>query len=683
MAWYDDPQALREEYEALNPIYDIETKPAQYVSELAICDAFECDVNQLYKRNIEIYGGGYQNGGYGYTMYYYNAFVQDQDESENNGRYALYINDDGVSVELSSYPGAGEKNHLVFGEQIFATWVDPGPGNPTLSTVEKFPTSIGNSSYPINFRFATNIPIFETLAEAQNYVQNNQGLENAINYNVAKYDPFKTQYFHYYNEHGNVNLVDGAVSPAGDTTNRSLVFKCNSTPTFYLNPNNFEMSLLVGNVLSSYSMAAPSYILDNVPETSWTDGLAYTGPFYGNLSDHVQKLKSVPDNGVYMYGRSLKTNIPIMANKQDAEEAMVSGDFSKAVNYTDIKQGNDYRKPDFGDDADDTPFGGGNLTSPFVVALAGNKSDIQRIADVLFDSTQSIVDALTAGLKFFGSNPLDFVLSIKAFPFSLSDVASTSPRYTVMFGSYAHQFSAAFNEIISLPSNKYINAGTFRLRPLYNGYRDFSPYMTLSMYAPYLGWQELDFKKYYDVNVNVRYYVDIYTGQAIVVMVDATKNVMIESFGPFQIATELPVTGANYSEWAQGQIRLATAGVTSLAQGATGGPVGAVFGGVGAADSLFEMTQKGTPANTKVTNGSYSCGINNYMPGCVMFRFEIHEMLEPANLTEVYGRPSHSSGLVKNFSGFLKCETAKINTAGMTDNEAQEIQSLLSSGIYL
>ena len=542
---------------------------------------------------------------------------------------------------------------------------------------------VGNSSYHGEFKVATNVPIFETLEEAQAYVTTNQGINNAINYEVAAYDPLKTSYWHYYNVHGNVILKDGAVTPTGTSANRSLRFKSNSTPTFVLNKNDFSMQLLTGEVISSYTLAAPANLLDNIPETSWLDGLQYTGPFYGNLSDHIQKFKEAPENGTYMYGQALRTNIPIYENRDKAEEAMITGDFSEAVNYGEIKGGNDYRKPDFGESADDTPFGGGNLTSPFVVALAGSKSDIQRIADVLFDGSQSMVDALEAGLKFFGSNPLDFVLGIKAFPFALTEIATTTTRSTVFFGSYAHQFASPFNEITGLPASKYINAGTFYLRPLYYGYRDFSPYTTLSMYAPYLGWVELDFKKYYDINVNVRYYVDIYSGQAVVVMINADKNVMIESFGPFEIATEMPITGANYSEWSQGQIRLAANGVTSLGMGALGGPVGAVSGGINAASNLFEMTQKGTPANTKVTKGSYSCGINNYMPGCVMFRFEIHEMLEPANLIGLYGKPSHTSGLVRNFSGFLKGETARINTAGMTDSEAQEVMSLLSSGIFV
>ena len=69
--------------------------------------------------------------------------------------------------------------------------------------------------------------------------------------------------------------------------------------------------------------------------------------------------------------------------------------------------------------------------------------------------------------------------------------------------------------------------------------------------------------------------------------------------------------------------------------------------------------------------------------GHVEFTFEIQEDCAPDNYGQLYGYPSMMSGSVGSFSGFLKCQSVKLNCANATEAERNEIKQLLMSGIYI
>ena len=71
------------------------------------------------------------------------------------------------------------------------------------------------------------------------------------------------------------------------------------------------------------------------------------------------------------------------------------------------------------------------------------------------------------------------------------------------------------------------------------------------------------------------------------------------------------------------------------------------------------------------------------MPQYVMFRFTVHDVIEPENLNSLYGKPSSYGGRLGNLSGFTKVDTIKMNTSGMSDNNITEVVNLVKEGIFL
>lgn len=539
---------------------------------------------------------------------------------------------------------------------------------------------------------STNIPVFESEALANDYLltQSEESalliLGRALNYKDEKFEPEKTKTWTYSAIHSNVDLLRGSITPDSEIGWRTLKIQSNTRPILYLNENNFLAEIITADILASVYVAGPESVIDNIPQSAWTEGeLAYNGPFYVPLDIHVQMLDSAPDDGSYVYPTFFRTDFEIFGSREDAEEALATGDHSKAF------PGSSVRTPvvKIGEEEEETIFGGGGFMSPFFTILSGSKTDIHRLADFLFTDDQSLWEDIKKGLEMYGSNPIDYIIDLKVFPFDVSRVVNESTRYDIYFGSYLKHFETPFNEVINM-AHKYIDAGSFYMYPIQYSYLDFEPYTTLSAYFPYHGWEQLDMKKYYQKNVNVRYYVDILTGQALIVTL--CNGVLTDQFGPFEIGTELPLTGANFSQWAQGQVRLLTQSASSIIGGISGGITSGNVAGfaasslaslIPASQALQEARQQGGPKNTMITKGNFGSNLGNYLPGYVIFRFDINEMLEPDLLTSLAGRPSNSSGTIRNFSGFISGKVVKMDTSGMTDSEANRIKQMIMNGIYV
>ena len=598
-------------------------------------------------------------------------------------RYGICLTSDtSISFEMRmlSEPNTSQNEEFTYTYYTGSEWLQSDTGALPLRNSPS--TNVAESMAA----FSTNVPVFESSSDLNDYLTAStdsdrmDALKKAINF--IEYDVNTTERYHYYGVHGTGVLYNGSMEQTSDPTGyRSLVMLANSVPCFYFVEGTFELKLLSGGVLSSYYMAAPENIISKVPESSWQEGLMYSGPFYGTLAKYKKALNNEPENGTYSYSVSIDTNIPIFGNKEDAEEAIETGDFTGAINYPDIISGGNYQEPG-GDPETETTFGEGSATNPFCAVYAMDRNTlINNVANVFFTDDSGLIDDIKKGLELWGANPIDSILSLRLYPFNLSQIATLSPTSHVYFGSYWHDLQgASINKVTNLSAN-YLNAGTLHLSPIQKSYKDFEPYTTLTAFFPYLGWQQLEIDKYYDKTVNVRYYVDIMTGQSVIVTV--VDGIFTDYFGPCEIGMEMPVTGSNYAQYAQGQVRLIQQGINSYITGPTGGIPGAISGGMASMGSFFEMTQKGSPKDSQTTKGSFSTGIGNYMPGYVIFRFDIKEMLEPSSLLPIYGKPSYTSGYVREFSGFLKCEVAKMDTTGMNEEESNLVSSYLASGIYI
>ena len=592
-------------------------------------------------------------------------------------------------------PGTGSTGGWNYnGKLTAAGTVYTYDGLGTTMYYDTFPRIIAISGGSGNtFHFDCNIPIFDTEAHWHDFVENGN---TTGCYNLDdEWQLDETKYYYIYNNQTSVKLFNGTVTPVSGATYEwhSMKFSANKEPVLYYD-DAFGLTLQAKSVVASKAVQGPGYILDNIPEEGWTEGaLEYSGPFYGTVADRIECVGSLPENGTYNYGYELNTNIYRFHDKASADYAQETGDYSGASNYYDLQTGNTHAPVTTGDAEGTTTFGSGSVTSPFVSSYICSRNDVLNVAGAFYSNDTTLIDNIKKGLELFGANPFEAICGLSWFPFDLNTVSTAQAQTWIYFGSYKHEPGGSFSidKIINLNSSGYVDAGSVYIAPLFNSYRDFEPFCQLSIYLPYHGWELLDIAKYYKKTVNIRYYVDIYTNTYACALV--ADNQIIDVF-PGNIGVNLPICGSNLSEYANSMLRsvLGTVGGTAggaltgamIGGGVPGAVVGAAVGGfAGLAKGTFEMAQKGQPKDHLMIKGAFSGASAAYMPQYVIFRYDIHNLIVPDNLTALYGRPSSGGGKISTFNGFLKCDTVKLNTSGMTDPEITEVLTLLREGIFI
>lgn len=567
--------------------------------------------------------------------------------------------------------------------------------------------------------FTTNLPIFETSEEAFAYCSEDSELGRqqmikslAVNYVKEEFNE-DTKYFYISNLRGEADCVKNTATSTGAQAWRSIRFSANTRPVLYFN-EDYSLSLKAPNVVTSYSMAAPVYIIDNVPESSWQEGLAYTGLWYGGIMSRLEARGETLPDGSYMYGFELNTNITIHKDEAAADHAIETGDYSDAINPG-VIGGGSYNPPDFGDDEQDTTFGGGADTSPFVQTYVIGRSALTAIAQAWYNTNPSTVADIITGLKLFGDIPQECLAGITMYPFDVNKILTTAEQRYIYFGTYQMDLNpTVVYKAMGLKSDAYLDCGTVFLAALQHNYKDYEPFTVIDLYLPYIGWQRMDISLLINKYVSIRYYVDIHTRACCAVVLvrkpGTTGNVIVGEFSG-TIGVGLPVCAADYQGYANSMAGTMLNGVNSVmgsgkgAYNASMGMIGNIAAGSGlglsiaggaagvalnmgaaalqTASTVNQLEQMGAPADHPIMRGGFTSCIGTYMPQQVIWRYTIHDTVEPDNFNELCGRPSSASGRVGDFSGFLSVKSVDLNTNGMLDHEAAEVYSALKSGVFI
>ena len=535
---------------------------------------------------------------------------------------------------------------------------------------------------------SADFPIFKDWESLEKYIKFGD-LDGCINL-IPKYEP-KTEPYFIYNEYGPASQLRGSVTSTGAKAWRSLKMLCNEPPVLYYGANNYALYLDADGLVSSVTAEKPGYFLDLIPQTQWTAGLAYTGNFYGYFSQRNAATGYIlPDGNYAGYGFTLSTNVYIFKNKADADEARRKKEYKKAINYEDI----DDRKPKRPKlpDEGNTDFGGGADTSPFVTAYILTRTNVAAIANEWYNTDGQILQNILDGLKMY-SNPTDAIAGLTWYPFDVSSLVISSATHKLAFGSYEMNLpSSTFYKIDGNKSGAYIDCGGFDMPYLFKDYRDFEPFTHVSLYLPYIGWKDIDQRPLIGKHITIRYYVDLHTRACIAAIL---ANGTFITYYNGNIGVGLPISAPDFQGYANNAFNSILKGASgalnptqAIQAGSAGGPVAAAgVAATGIAKSTFtaafEVEKLGQPRDHLITKGNFTGGLGSYMPQYILWRYDIHDPMEPSNFNELYGRPTSTSGPVSNYGGFLKVKTAKLNTGGMLDSEVAEVASLLKSGIFV
>lgn len=547
--------------------------------------------------------------------------------------------------------------------------------------------------------FSTNIPIFETLQDRDDYLHALTEedaiivLKRAVNYQDVE-NTQDTQDYYIYNTYDTCEITLGIVEyTGGDPTGRYEIIKADKVAGYYTDQeNSLEFHIIGTNVVGSVYSSVNQYdvISKQSDPDNWTRGtIYYSGPFYDTL-------EFLPD-GRYTIGVTLYTNIPIFKDEQTAL-GFLDGTVpeEEAINYNNT--GNPtIAQNETGTKELITTFGGNESENVFAHDYMMSRSELATIGGKFFDT--NILNALLDGLQLYGNaNPMESVLGCLYFPFDLSTVC---PDYTavtdIYFGSYKMENVSA-NKIKH--RSGYKEMGSTFIKPTFYNWLDYKA-MHIYLYLAYIGFVELDINKYLNKWLKIIYMVDIHSGECEVSLL--ADGLLMDTYSG-QIGIKQPITYNDLATYFQSQITALRNGVMSVVGGplagagsgaqigSSGGPYGMLAGAVtGASVGQMVGTANGMWQGWKVSHtkpplfskGGYSSEIGANMPQYCFLVFMYNDVEIPENLQLLYGKPSNKSGNVGSFSGFLSTNYAKIQVPTATDEEKNEIASLLNSGIYI
>ena len=294
------------------------------------------------------------------------------------------------------------------------------------------------------------------------------------------------------------------------------------------------------------------------------------------------------------------------------------------------------------------------------------------------------------GVTVSEANIIDTLCNCFYMPFDiLSHDSAHCVEATVTAGGYASKVNS--KAIIS-GYNKRFNFGDIEIDEYYGSYLDYSPFTTVSIYLPYIGFKQLDVSKCMGKKINVTYSVDFSQGIVtayISYYYEGNKQVFAEFSG--QIGIPIKVTGKNTTA-AENAVKdaafavggFALAAISVLAVPATGGTsligtAGAVGAGLNAiGKTVNAMTVQ--PDSISVGNA----GAENWLlspQGCYV-HIQRPRTATPENFKDTNGWATRYTGTISEFTGYLECSTV-INTVSATAEEKNQITNLLKQGVYI
>ena len=218
-----------------------------------------------------------------------------------------------------------------------------------------------------------------------------------------------------------------------------------------------------------------------------------------------------------------------------------------------------------------------------------------------------------------------------------------------------------------------IDCGTVNVREYFKDARDYD-FCNISIYLPFVGIQKLNSKDLMDASVRVLATVDVVTG-ALLYEIDVTKKGLKQCLYTFSgnCAVQLPISAGSYSSAIANLIGIG-AGIAGAV--ATGGALApALISGIGSA-----AVNSHIDVQTSNSIGSNAGAMGIKKPYLIINRLSSYN----ANAYQkTQGYPSNKTAKIGSLKGVAKIKECHLEGIPATDEELEEIYTLLKQGVIL
>ena len=342
------------------------------------------------------------------------------------------------------------------------------------------------------------------------------------------------------------------------------------------------------------------------------------------------------------------------------------------------------------------------LGSGVVTAYEMTSSQLKNVSDWLWAG--SLVEAIPKLLD----NPMDAIIGLKAMFCPTRSVATKFIVGGVNSNIDCNVLTHQYEEL---------DCGTITVSEWFHNVLDYSPYTTLQLYLPFVGFVQLDTDTFMSANtkMNIKYYFDTLTGVCVanVYVNNDTINGLYASYEG-NCGYDMPIVGGRVLS---GITKIGLGLVGAIAGGAIAGGTAAVAGATGiqravnsgktglsqandvisAMDSAEYATNSATARGaTAGLIGAYGASKNQIIQnGTLSGNAGVFGVKKPFLLisrptqadaslfNQFYGRTTNRTRVLGSMSGFVKVKSVHVEGINATPYEKTQIEELLMQGVKL
>lgn len=265
-------------------------------------------------------------------------------------------------------------------------------------------------------------------------------------------------------------------------------------------------------------------------------------------------------------------------------------------------------------------------------------------------------------------NPMDAILSLHYLPVSVTEGTSQSMR----IGGY----TAVSTAKPVLHQYIHTNCGQIQIPKIWGAYLDYKA--RIDLFLPFIGMIQLDPDDVIGETIQVKYTIDVLTGTCVAYVqkfIEGAELVLLATYAG-NCAQMQPVTGSDHSRII-GAIIGAVAGAASAI--ATGGMSAPMAAGTMASSSLNVATSK--IQIQKVGGLTANAAFMGIRTPYLMIH--IPNQCIPENQNSFIGYPSFITERIGDLSGYTEIYKVHLSGIPATDEEINEIRTLLEGGVML
>lgn len=224
-------------------------------------------------------------------------------------------------------------------------------------------------------------------------------------------------------------------------------------------------------------------------------------------------------------------------------------------------------------------------------------------------------------------------------------------------------------------TNQYttIDCGTISCAEYFGNVFDYEPYTSIQLYLPFIGIVSLDVADVMRASIHIIYHVDVLTGACLAevkVTRDSAGGTLYQYAG--NAAVTLPISSGSYM------------GIVASLASIAGGVAGTIASGGAAAPMLIGAAGSALNARTRVEHSGGFSGNAGAMGGKIPYLIISRPQTELAENYGVYiGNPSNHTVTLGSCSGYVQVKECHLENIPATQNELNQIESLLKGGVLL